>query len=135
MEVSAINSLGAAQEYSAPALDFSDYLNLMVSELSSQDPTDPVDNKEMIAQLSSFSQLSLLEQVSNQLLQLSSAYESQYAVQLLGKDVEMRSSSGEVLTATVSSVDTSSSAPQLTLKTSDGEFLNAVRLSQITMIR
>ena len=89
----------------------------------------------MIAQLSSFSQLSLLEQVSNQLLQLSSAYESQYAVQLLGKDVEMRSSSGEVLTATVSSVDTSSSAPQLTLKTSDGEFLNAVRLSQITMIR
>ena len=39
-------------------LDQSDFLKLMTTQLSLQDPFDPVDNKEMIAQMAQFSSLS-----------------------------------------------------------------------------
>ena len=37
------------------ALGQADFLKLLTTQLSNQDPTDPVDNKEMLAQMAQFS--------------------------------------------------------------------------------
>jgi flagellar basal-body rod modification protein FlgD len=42
---------------SQKTLDQSDFLALMTSQLKQQDPFEPVDNKEMIAQMAQFSSL------------------------------------------------------------------------------
>ncbi len=42
----------------------SDFLKLMTTQLSLQDPFDPVDNKEMIAQMAQFSSLSGINEMS-----------------------------------------------------------------------
>ena len=39
----------------------------MTTQLKQQDPTDPVDNKEMIAQMAQFSSLSGIEQINSTL--------------------------------------------------------------------
>jgi flagellar basal-body rod modification protein FlgD len=50
-----------------PTLGQSDFIRLLTTQLKSQDPTDPVDNKEMIAQMAQFSSLSGIEQINSTL--------------------------------------------------------------------
>ncbi len=45
----------------------SDFIRLMTTQMKMQDPTDPVDNKEMIAQMAQFSTLSGIENVNSTL--------------------------------------------------------------------
>ena len=49
---------------SGPTLGQSDFIRLLTTQLKAQDPTDPVDNKEMIAQMAQFSSLSGIEQIN-----------------------------------------------------------------------
>jgi len=42
---------------SASELDQSDFLRLLMTQLQSQDPFEPVDNKDMLAQMAQFSAL------------------------------------------------------------------------------
>ena len=44
-----------------------DFIRLLTTQLKQQDPTDPVDNKEMIAQMAQFSSLSGIEQINSTL--------------------------------------------------------------------
>jgi flagellar basal-body rod modification protein FlgD len=48
-------------------LDQSDFIKLLTTQLSNQDPTDPVDNKETIAQMAQFSSLAGIDKVNETL--------------------------------------------------------------------
>lgn len=48
-----------------------DFIRLMTTQMKMQDPTDPVDNKEMIAQMAQFSSLSGIETVNQTLKAIS----------------------------------------------------------------
>ena len=47
------------------ALGQGDFLRLLTAQMSVQDPFDPVDNKEMLAQMAQFSQLAGVNDVSS----------------------------------------------------------------------
>ena len=61
----ASNSLGSE------AMDQSDFLTLMTAQMKNQDPFDPVDNKEMLAQMAQFSSLAGINDVNSTLQQIS----------------------------------------------------------------
>ncbi len=72
--VTAVSNTGAspvaarsAPPTTAPALGQSDFIRLLTTQLKQQDPTDPVDNKEMIAQMAQFSSLSGIEKINTTL--------------------------------------------------------------------
>jgi flagellar basal-body rod modification protein FlgD len=50
-------SAPAASQAGFAALGHGDFLRLLVEQLKQQDPFDPVDNKEMLAQMAQFSAL------------------------------------------------------------------------------
>ena len=58
--ITAYNKLGEA-----------DFLKLLTTQLSHQDPTHPVDNTQMLAQLAQFSSLSAQNQTNSQLSTIS----------------------------------------------------------------
>jgi flagellar basal-body rod modification protein FlgD len=50
-----------------PQMDQSDFLKLMTAQLANQDPFEPVDNSQMIAQMAQFSSLSGITEMSSTL--------------------------------------------------------------------
>ena len=58
-----------------PTLGQSDFIRLLTTQLKSQDPTDPVDNKEMIAQMAQFSSLSGISEINATLKAISAQLE------------------------------------------------------------
>lgn len=72
--VTGTGSTGAAastQKSGATTLGQADFLKLLTTQLTMQDPTDPVDNKEMIAQMAQFSSLSGITEMGDTLKAIS----------------------------------------------------------------
>lgn len=57
--VSALNSNGksAAAAQQSASLNYNDFLQLLIAQMKTQDPTDPMDASQQISQLASFSQV------------------------------------------------------------------------------
>ncbi len=73
------------------ALDRDAFLNLLVTQLRHQDPLDPMENTEFIAQLAQFSSLEQMQNVSTGIQDLSVLMQSvnnSMATGLIGKDVK-----------------------------------------------
>ena len=62
-----LNTSGSTTQVSTSNsnLDYNDFLALLTAELKHQDPTDPLDNKDLILQLSQFSTLSSLSALNS----------------------------------------------------------------------
>ncbi len=58
------------QKYGFAALGQGDFLRLMTEQMKAQDPFDPVDNKEMLAQMAQFSQLAGVSDINTTLQKL-----------------------------------------------------------------
>ena len=62
-------SKGIGRDYSS--LGQSDFLHLLTVQMQQQDPFNPVDNKEMLAQMAQFSSLAGINDVNSTLQQIS----------------------------------------------------------------
>jgi len=73
MAVSSVTSAGstAVQKPQSQTLGQADFIRLMTTQMKLQDPLEPVDNKEMIAQMAQFSSLSGIENINSTLKAIS----------------------------------------------------------------
>jgi flagellar basal-body rod modification protein FlgD len=85
-----------AREAKGDALGKSDFLLLLVTQFKYQDPLNPMDDKEFVAQLSQFSSLEQLMNLNTSMESLTAATQDQQmmnAVSYIGKDVAASGSS------------------------------------------
>ena len=61
----------AATPLQKQTLGQADFIRLMTTQMKMQDPLEPVDNKEMIAQMAQFSSLSGIENINSTLKAIS----------------------------------------------------------------
>ncbi|QTQ12919.1 flagellar hook assembly protein FlgD [Treponema parvum] len=80
----AVNGRTASQQ-----LGKDDFLKLLLTQLSHQDPTNPMDNNEFIAQMAQFSSLEQINNMSNSFAKLATMLGSSDAVNTIGKTVEI----------------------------------------------
>jgi len=93
------------------ALDKNDFLKILITQLSHQDPTQPMDDKAFIAQMAQFSSLEQMTNMSDGLARVAALVAKSQAVGLLGNVVELESG-GQTVTGVVDAV-TSGDLPQL----------------------
>jgi flagellar basal-body rod modification protein FlgD len=135
----AIDAIGVlpAQSSTTLAADRSirqeDFLRILLTQLRFQDPLEPVDNREFIAQLAQFSALEINRQQSDKIDTLLTMENANQALELLGKNVEVRGAEaagvGEVTAASFASGE-----PRLTVRTASTTLLE-VRLSNVRLVR
>ena len=111
-----------------------DFLKILTSQLSNQDPLKPLDNQEFIAQEAQFSALEQSQQLNQKIEQLLSVQASTQSVGLLGKTVDINSSSGTV-SGQVKGFSLSNGEPLLTIQTGAGSQIDGVTLAQIIAVR
>ena len=77
----------AATDAASANLDYNSFLKLLLQQMKSQDPTNPVDQTQMLAQLAQFSAVGQTIQTNTKLAQLITNSEAQTGAALIGKNV------------------------------------------------
>jgi flagellar basal-body rod modification protein FlgD len=90
-----------------------DFLNLLVAQMTAQDPLNPMSNQDMLGQMVQFSTLNANTSMQSTLGQLQSTQEFSQASDLLGRQVTLQVDSSNTTQGVVSGVDTSGSLPQI----------------------
>lgn len=70
-----------SQKYGFASLDAGDFVKLMTAQMQMQDPFEPVDNKEMLAQMAQFSSLSATTGMSDTLKDIAKKLDAVLAAQ------------------------------------------------------
>jgi flagellar basal-body rod modification protein FlgD len=112
----------------ASAVDKDMFLKLMVAQLKNQDPMNPTDSSQFLAQTAQFTSLEKLTSVAEQTQQALSAQLAFGASGLVGRTVGYTDAGGAAATGAVSSVSFTATGPMLQIGGTD------VPLSSITSV-
>lgn len=66
-----------------------DFLKLLITQLSNQDPTSPMENNEFIAQMAQFSSLEQMTNMNAEFTKMATAMKTNEAQSLIGRQVEL----------------------------------------------
>jgi flagellar basal-body rod modification protein FlgD len=95
-------------------LDKDAFLKLLIAELSNQDPMNPMEDKDFIAQLATFSSLEQMQKMNTANEKVSSSQAATQAISLIGRQVDFASTdSTSGVSGEVTSVVFVDGAPQL----------------------
>lgn len=134
----AITSIGGVAAEAATAatnsLGQEEFLKILLTQLTYQDPMKPLDNQEFIAQLAQFTSLEQTRQLNTRIDTLLTIQSTSQAVGLLNKTVEVNAASGNAV-GTVTTLSFREGQPLLTVRTADGAFITDVALSQVSIVR
>jgi flagellar basal-body rod modification protein FlgD len=136
MAIEAVGGVRTAQGATPENLSVSqlDFLRILVTQLSFQDPLKPIDNQEFLAQIAQFTTLEQTRQLGERLDTLLAIQASEQSVSLIGKTVEVDAASGPAQ-GTVTTVTFANGQPQLTVLLPDGAFLTAVSPASVSLVR
>jgi flagellar basal-body rod modification protein FlgD len=119
---------------SVQGLGQDDFLKILLTQLTYQDPLKPLDNQQFIAQMAQFTALEQTRQLNTGMDSSLSLQTTNQAVSLISRTVEVSTVSGAKV-GQVTTVGFNSGSPVLTVKMSDGSLLTDLTLSQISIIR
>ncbi len=89
MDVDAFNKSIEQGRQHRQELGKDDFIKILITQLSHQDPTAPMEDKEFIAQMAQFSSLEQMTNMAQDFSKLASMFTSSEAVSSLGKSVEI----------------------------------------------
>lgn len=119
----------ATTEAPKKSLDSDAFMKLLVTQLTNQDPSTPMDTNQMISQTT---ELAMMEQLTTMSRNSSEAFAlnmRQAAAALIGHEASYVDANGATVTGIVSTVSFAGSIPQVTI----GD--HAVALDAITSLR
>jgi flagellar basal-body rod modification protein FlgD len=132
MSISAIGP--TANPTASNKLTLEDFLKVLLTQLTYQDPLKPMDNQEFMAQIAQFTTLEQTQQLSANVQSLLNNQSSLQSVGLIGRSVDITTEAGP-LTGTVAALSLAGASPLLTLTLTGGASVSNVSLSQITSVR
>lgn len=133
-----INPIGSSSDPSpridSLGLDMQSLLQIILTQLTYQDPLKPVDNFEFVSQLAQFTQLEQSRQMTDKIDQLLSVQSATQTLGLLGRNVDVQTDTA-LMSGIVKSVSFKDGTPQLAIETANGQFLTNATITQIVAVR
>lgn len=131
MAIGAVSNVATNQTSN---LGLQDFMKILLTQLTYQDPMKPMDNKDFMAQIAQFTTLEQTQQLNEKTATLITNQAALQSVGLIGRTVDFTSGSNS-LTGSVVALSLSGSSPQLTIQTTTGTTVNNVSLSSLTAVR
>lgn len=132
MAIDAVSS--SSTNLKANSLGMEDFLKILLTQLTYQDPLKPMDNQQFMAQMAQFTSLEQTQQLNSKIDTLITNQAALQSVGLIGRTVDVLTN-GSTLTGTVSSLSLSGTSPLLSVRTTAGALLSDISLSQISAVR
>jgi len=135
----AVDSIGLQQTTSqanitTPGLTQNDFLKVLLTQLQFQDPLKPMDNEQFMAQMAQFTALEQANETNAKMDNLLSIQSADQSLSLLNKTVQVNLSNGNQV-GQVTTIQFQQGVPVFTVQTSNGQSINGVSLSQISLVR
>jgi flagellar basal-body rod modification protein FlgD len=89
MQVDSFNKALNGNKVQQTELGKDDFMKILITQLSHQDPTKPMEDKEFIAQMAQFSSLEQMTNMSQQFTAVAQRLNSSTAMNVLGQNVEL----------------------------------------------
>ncbi len=128
-----VSDTGVASQAAGVGLE--DFLRIFLTQLNYQDPLEPVDNREFLAQLAQFASLEIASRSnenSEALLDVTSLSQS---IGLLGRTVDVQLENGQA-TGEVIAMRLVNDQPQLSISQADGSviFASPTQVTQVVQL-
>jgi flagellar basal-body rod modification protein FlgD len=134
MAFSAIDAGTAVGATQSKGMSQQDFIKILMTQMTYQDPLKPMDNEQFMAQMAQFTALQQTTDLNANLVQLIQNQAALSSVGLLGRSVDITTASGST-TGTVTGLSYSGNLPVMTVKTAAGDSLPNVSLSQLVNVR
>lgn len=123
-----VNNVGSVEQYlqnrdnpdkakRGDELGKDQFLKLLITQLRYQDPIDPVDDKEFIAQLAQFSSLEQMQNLNQSMTEMMHGQQKlaalSQATQMMGHEVELFTNEGETFFGKVTGVQFKNGWPHI----------------------
>lgn len=135
MPVDAIGLTPSTSQLTQSTLKQEDFIKLFLTELTYQDPLEPVNNREFLAQMAQFANLEQTRQTNENIENLLTVSAANQALSLIGRDVQVTGTNGTLSTGTVRSVLFGAAGALMTVQMAGGALLTDVKLSQVQLVR
>lgn len=112
-QVTANSAAKTASTTAGNALDSNQFMQILMAQLTHQDPLEPMDNAEMMSQFSQLNSLQELREIHTVLENVSVSNQTTYLASLIGKTVKASRPSGDPIEGVVEGVVTENKQPQL----------------------
>ena len=120
-------------DLNASGIGLQDFLKILLTQLTYQDPLKPMDNQQFMAQIAQFTTLEQTQQLNSKADAMLSTQASLQSVGLIGRTVDVTTTSGTA-TGTVAALSWSGDTPMISIVTQAGATLSGIGLSQITSV-
>lgn len=136
MEVESVgNTTSNAVQNDNSSVSQDEFIKLFLAQLQYQDPLEPLNNREFLAQLAQFSVLEQTRLSNENLSTIATLNSSDQALSLLNKEVNVETTTGEALSGTIESVHYSINGATLTVKDADDNLFENISLGQVKVVK
>jgi flagellar basal-body rod modification protein FlgD len=116
------------------AEDFkSEFLKLLMVQLQNQDPTQPVDSTQMLAQQAQFASLEQMQNLNTNFVTLMAMQNVSQGTNLIGKNVVATDGNGSPVNGQVTGIKFASGVPMLQVQVNPSSTVD-VKLSDVTQV-
>lgn len=133
MEVSSIANASTTEAQSSNSIGQEDLFKILLAQLQYQDPLEPIDNQEFIAQLAQFTDLEQSRTLNEKVDQLLISQSVNQSVTLLGRNIQAQLESVTEV-GQVTAIAFEEGSPRITIQTADSRVISDISLSQIQII-
>ena len=133
MALSTATVTGAAPS-AASSLGLQDFVRVLTTQLTYQDPMKPMDNQAFMAQVAQFTALEQTQQLNDGMQRLIEHQATLQGVGLIGRSIEFSTATGRS-SGTVTALSLQGEAPLLTVSLAGGTVINDVGLAQLISVR
>jgi flagellar basal-body rod modification protein FlgD len=111
------NSTLQSTRTSANAMNADDFMQILLAQMTHQNPLEPMDNAEMTTQFSQLNSLQQLREINGGMEKLAASNQVIYLASLIGKSVKVNRPDGKVIEGVVEEVFPEKDNPQLRIGT------------------
>ena len=132
-DISAI-SPGGSTATAASGIGLQDFLKILITQLSFQDPLKPMDNQAFMAQMAQFTALEQAQQLNSKMDALLTTQASLQSVGLIGRTVDVTTATA-TLSGMVVALSLAGAQPSISVRAADGSVTTGISLNQIATVR